>query len=171
MVISKCRQDFEQSIYNEIHIRIKGVCPKSLWKTNVVMTSIFYPPPSLPPLNVTAFRSRFNTEKSWVWMKETVCVSMSVQLVELHVFNHNNVLSQSKSTDNAVVKRHGLRPPPPPNVIVTLIFPQGFWTSPLSLMAPCFQGINQVCGSLLSNKTDRHTHIQNYRNPRACTEG
>ena len=35
-----------------------------------------------------------------------------------------------KSADNAVAKPHG---PRPPNVIMTLIFPQGLWTTPLAI--------------------------------------
>ena len=39
------------------HFRlIRGACPKSLWKNY----DINILPPSLPPLNVTAFQARFN---------------------------------------------------------------------------------------------------------------
>ena len=37
-----------------------------------------------------------------------------------------------KSADNVVVKRHRLRPPASLYVIMTLIFPQGLWTSSLT---------------------------------------
>ena len=62
----------------------------------------------------------------------------------LDLVNHKNVQSQLKlkSADNAIVK---LRPPPP-NVIMTLIFPQGLWTTPLKMR-------NEWCYTL-STQTD-----------------
>ena len=45
--------------------------------------------------------------------------------------NHTTIKLKSADTVTVVVKRHGPRPLPPPNIIMTLIFPQGLWTNPL----------------------------------------
>ena len=42
------------------HIHVRGLVQSPCGNFNVIMTLTFYPPP--PPLNVTAFQYRFNTE-------------------------------------------------------------------------------------------------------------
>ena len=71
------------------------------------MTLTFDPAPPPQHHSISGSYIPFNTEGSEFSIFQILLEAC------LDLFNHKNVLTQLKSANNAVVKRHGLRLPPP----------------------------------------------------------